>query len=141
MLYNTCLGQTHCQSPETFPPMHGRPLLIALFLTGTAMAAEPSLYSYDAPPTDGFMYAVRYQQAKLACGSLPDDLEADYAKAMRLTGEASPAFKASYAQRLATLPKWSKPASPEEQALACEQSQHTLRVTVQLARQWFPGGW
>lgn len=121
--------------------MHGRPLLIALFLTGTAMAAEPSLYSYDAPPTDGFMYAVRYQQAKLACGSLPDDLEADYAKAMRLTGEASPAFKASYAQRLATLPKWSKPASPEEQALACEQSQHTLRVTVQLARQWFPGGW
>ncbi|MBJ2234750.1 hypothetical protein JFT61_07955 [Pseudomonas fluorescens] len=121
--------------------MNGRPLLIALFFTGTAMAAEPSLYSYDAPPTDGFMYAVRYQQAKLACGSLPDDLEADYAKAMRLTGEASPAFKASYAQRLATLPKWSKPASPEEQALACEQSQHTLRVTVQLARQWFPGGW
>ncbi len=121
--------------------MHGRPLLITLFLTGTAMAAAPSRYTYDEAPTDGFMYAVRYQQAKLACGSLPEDLEADYARAMRLTGEASPAFKASYAQRLATQPKWSKPASPEEQALACEQSQHTLRVTVQLARQWFPGGW
>ncbi|MBY8944671.1 hypothetical protein J1G35_02265 [Pseudomonas sp. SH10-3B] len=105
------------------------------------MAAEPSRSTYDEAPTDGFMYAVRYQQAKLACGSLPEDLEADYAKAMRLTGEASPAFKASYAQRLATQPKWSKPASPEEQALACEQSQHTLRITVQLARQWFPGGW
>lgn len=71
------------------------------------MAAEPSRYTYDEAPTDGFMYAARYQQAKLACGSLPEDLEADYANAMRLTGEASPAFKASYAQRLATQPKWS----------------------------------
>ena len=121
--------------------MHGRPLLIALLLSGTAMAVEPSRYSYDEAPTDGFMYAVRYQQAKQACGALPEDLEADYAKAMRLSGEANPAFEATYTKRLAAQPKWRKPTSPEEQALECEQSQHTLRVTVQLARQWFPGGW
>lgn len=121
--------------------MHGRHCLSVLLLAGTAMAAEPSQYSYDEAPTDGYMYAVRYQQAKLACKSLPDDLEADYAKAMDLTKKASPAFEETYAKGLAANLRWRKPATPEDQQLECNQSQHALRVTVLLARQWFPGGW
>ncbi|KRP41802.1 hypothetical protein TU73_24920 [Pseudomonas libanensis] len=105
------------------------------------MAAEPSRYGYDEAPTDGYMYAVRYQQAKLACESLPEDLEADYAKAMRLTKEASHEFAKTYAKGLAANLRWRKAAKPEDQVLECDQSQHALRVTVNLARQWFPGGW
>ena len=45
--------------PRLSPPMHGCPLLIALFLTGTAMAAEPSRYTYDEAPTDGFTEPIR----------------------------------------------------------------------------------
>ena len=121
--------------------MHGRYLLVTLLIAGPVAAAELSRYNYDEAPTDGFMYAVRYQQAKLNCGSLPDDLEADYAKAMRLTEEARAEFKETYAKGLAAKLRWRKPASAEVQTLECEQSQHTLRVTVSLARQWFPGGW
>lgn len=121
--------------------MHGRLYLSALLLAGPALASEPSRYSYDEAPTDGYMYAVRYQQAKLACESLPDDLEAEYAKAMRLTKEASPEFERTYAKGLAANIRWREPATPEDQQQECEQSQHALRVTVNLARQWFPGGW
>ena len=121
--------------------MHGRCLLAALLIAGPAAAAELSRYNYDEAPTDGFMYAVRYQQAKLNCGTLPDDLEMDYAKAMRLTEAASAAFKETYAKGLAANLHWRKPASAEAQTQECDQSQHTLRVTVSLARQWFPGGW
>jgi hypothetical protein len=94
--------------------MHGRLYLIALLLTGPALASEPSRYSYDEAPTDGYMYAVRYQQAKLACESLPDDLEADYAKAMRLTKEANPEFERTFVKGLAADLRWRKPATPED---------------------------
>ena len=121
--------------------MHGRLFISALLLAGPALASEPSRYTYDEAPTDGYMYAVRYQQAKLACESLPDDLEADYAKAMRLTKEASPEFERTYAKGLTANLRWRKPATPEDPQLECDQRQHALRVTVSLARQWFPGGW
>lgn len=121
--------------------MHGRLYLCVLLLAGPAMASEPSRYNYEEAPTDGYMDAVRYQQAKLACESLPDDLEADYAKAMRLTKEASPEFEKTYAKGLAANLGWRKPATPEEQQLECDQRQHALRLTVRFARHWFPGGW
>jgi len=121
--------------------MHGRLFISALLLAGPALASEPSRYTYDEAPTDGYMYAVRYQQAKLACESLPDDLEADYAKAMRLTKEASPEFERTYAKGLTANLRWRKPETPEEQKLECHQRQHTLRGTVSLARQRLPGRW
>lgn len=120
--------------------MDGRHLLAAL-LIAPPLAAAPSTYAYDEAPTDGYMYAIRYQQAKLACGSLPDDLETDYAKAMQLTREASPEFEKTYAKGLAVKPRWSKPETVEEQEAQCDEGQVALRVTVRLARQWFPGGW
>jgi hypothetical protein len=121
--------------------MHGRLLLAALVISPSFAIAAPSPFAYDEAPSDGFMYAMRYQQAKLACSSLPDDLEADYAKAMRLTAENSSEFEKTYTKGLAANPRWRKPATAEEQEAECNQAQVALRVTVRLARQWFPGGW
>ena len=131
-------------SPRIFEKatlMHGSLLLAALVMSPFLATAAPSYYAYDEAPTDGFMHAMRYQQAKLACGSLPDDLETDYAKAMRLTAEASSEFEKTYTKGLAANPRWRKPATAEEQEAECNQGQVALRVTVRLARQWFPGGW
>ncbi|MGC5703825.1 hypothetical protein J4P02_26865 [Pseudomonas sp. NFXW11] len=125
---------TTSHSPKPEPATHGRLLLAAMLIT-------PSLYASEQPPTDGHMYAVRYQQAKLACGSLPDDLEADYAKAMQLAKDASPEFAETYSKGLAAKPRGQKPATLEEQEAQCNEGQVSLRVTVKLARLWFPGGW
>ncbi|MFK3793529.1 hypothetical protein ACI2KO_25100 [Pseudomonas piscis] len=122
-------------------PMHGRLYLCALFIAAPTLAAQPSPYNYDRAPTDGYMYAVRYQQAKLACKALPEDLETDYAKAMLLAKAASPEFEKTYAKGLSATPRWHRPATTEEQEAQCNEAQVALRVTVKLARQWFPGGW
>lgn len=115
--------------------MHGRLAATAFLITSATTAIANDI------PESGYMYGLTYSQAKAACGVLPDDLEADYAKSMELLKTANPDFEKTYVEGLTRKSKKTKELPPEEKEEACNQGQVSLRVSVKLVRLWFPGAW
>ena len=103
--------------------------------------------SEDFPPDKtGFMWGLIYGMAKVECGTLPDDLEADYSKSIRLLSEASSTFAPTYQEGLISGqrkpdPKVRPPVSAETLEARCNQDQHNLRMAVMVARGWFRDVW
>lgn len=54
-----------------------------LIFSSTCVAAD-TYSQLNTPDQSGFMWGQVYQHTKDACGTLPQDLEDDYAKAIRL---------------------------------------------------------
>lgn len=118
---------------------HGRPLLSALLLALPTFAI--AVEDMSAPDKSGFMWGQMYQSAKHACGTLPEDLEVDFAKAIRLLSEANPEFADTYQEGLKPSKKKPLTVSAEKQEEECNFWQVGMRRHVKLARYWFPGGW
>ncbi len=121
-------------------------------LTQTSMAAMALIFicapvaadtysDLNTPDKSGFMWGQVYQRTKTACGTLPQDLEDDYAKAIRLLSESSVEFGPTYQDGLKPSVKKGPPESAEEMEDMCIKGQSGLRNQVKLARYWFTAKW
>lgn len=113
---------------------------ILLSLFGLPAAAD-TVTELNTPDHSGFMWGLLYKQAKAACASLPQDLEDDYAKSIRLLSEANPEFAATYRDGLKPSLKKTPQKSAQETEADCNEGQHGMRTQVKLARFWFMGVW
>lgn len=122
--------------------MHKQLLMAAMSLTFYCTSAAAHSYSdLNTPDKSGFMWGQVYQHTKAACGTLPEDLEDDYAKAIRLLSEASPEFGPTYQDGLKPSAKKDPLRSVEELEDLCVKGQIGLRTQVKLARYWFSAKW
>jgi len=113
---------------------------ILLTLFSTSVEAD-TLTELNAPDKSGYMWGKLYQQTKSACGTLPRDLEDDYAKSIRLLSEASPEFAPTYQEGLKPSLKKQPARSAQELEDDCNTGQSGMRGQVKLARFWFMGSW
>lgn len=113
---------------------------MSLIFSSTYVAAD-TYSELNTPDQSGFMWGQVYQHTKAACGTLPQDLEDDYAKAIRLLSEASPAFGPTFQDGLKPSLKKDPPKSAEELEDVCAKGQTGLRNQVKLARYWFTDKW
>lgn len=109
-----------------------------MLLVGSSLAVADDAYTVDK---SGYMWGSLYKNTKATCGTLPDDLEADYAKAIRLLSQASPEFFSTYQDGLKPLAKKPPQRSAQELEADCNEGQTSMRVQVKLARFWFMGDW
>ena len=82
-----------------------------------------------------------YKLTKAVCGTLPQDLEDDYAKSIRLLSEANPEFAPTYQEGLKPSLKKQPARAAQELEDDCNTGQSGMRVQVKLARFWFMGSW
>lgn len=113
---------------------------ILLTLSGTSVEAD-TFTDLNTPDKSGFMWGNLYERTKAACGTLPQDLEDDYAKSIRLLSEASPEFAATYQEGLRPSLKKRPARSAQELEEDCNTNQSAMRVQVKIARFWFMGSW
>lgn len=113
---------------------------ILLTLSGTSVEAD-TLTELNTPDKSGYMWGRLYSLTKEACGTLPQDLEGDYGKSIRLLSEASPEFAPTYQQGLKPSLKKQPARSAQELEEDCNTGQSGMRVQVKLARFWFMGSW
>lgn len=113
---------------------------ISLVFSCTCVAAD-TYSELSMPDKSGFMWGQVYQHTKAACGTLPQDLEDDYAKAIRFLSEASPEFGPTFKDGLKPSLKKEPPKSAEEMEDVCVKGQTGLRNQVKLARYWFTEKW
>ncbi|EJL01220.1 MULTISPECIES: hypothetical protein [Pseudomonas] len=122
--------------------MHKQSLIAAMSFSFYFAPATANTYSdLNTPDQSGYMWGKVYQQTKAACGALPQDLEDDYAKAIRLLSQASPEFAPTYQDGLRPSLKKDSPRSVEELEDLCIKGQVGLRTQVKLARYWFSAKW
>lgn len=113
-------------------------LTAALLLASSGFAIADDAYTVDK---SGYMWGTLYKNTKAACGALPDDLEADYAKSIRLLSKASPDFFSTYQNGLKPSLKKAPQRSAQALEADCNEGQMGMRVQVRLARFWFMGDW
>lgn len=122
--------------------MHTRIAIAVTTLIFFCTPVSADTYSdLNTPDKSGYMWGQVYQHTKAACGTLPQDLEDDYAKAIRLLTESSPEFGPTYQDGLKPSVKKDPPKSAEELEDLCAKGQSGLRNQVKLARYWFTAKW
>jgi hypothetical protein len=113
---------------------------ILLTLFGTSVEAD-TVTELNTPDKSGYMWGKLYKLTKAACGALPQDLEDEYAKSIRLLSEANPEFAPTYQEGLKPSLKKQPPRSAQELEDDCNTGQSGMRAQVKLARFWFMGSW
>ncbi|MDY7532446.1 hypothetical protein RGV33_12285 [Pseudomonas sp. Bout1] len=104
-------------------------------------ATADSFTELNTPDKSGYMWGQLYKNTKAACGTLPQDLEDDYAKSIQLLSEASPEFESTYQDGLKPAIKKPPSRSAEERESDCNTGRSAMRTQVKLARFWFMGSW
>ncbi|WP_155290726.1 hypothetical protein [Pseudomonas chlororaphis] len=121
--------------------MQKKILTAAAFLIICETCAADAYRDSTTPDKSGFMWGLLYLQAKKSCESLPQDLESDYAKSVKLLSDASPEFGPTYQAGLKPSLKKGPKFTAEELEADCNNYIVGMRNQVKLARYWFMGSW